>query len=36
MEEIARLEVAEDPSTAQKVRVPADYFDLAGGTSTGG
>ncbi|KAL9615095.1 MAG: hypothetical protein Q9167_000413 [Letrouitia subvulpina] len=36
MREIARKEVAMDPSTSQNLRIPADYFDLAGGTSTGG
>ncbi len=36
MREIAKIEAAADPSTTHRPRVPADYFDLAGGTSTGG
>lgn len=36
MREIARVEVALDSTTLHKARIPADYFDLAGGTSTGG
>ncbi|KAK5051392.1 hypothetical protein LTR84_003044 [Exophiala bonariae] len=36
MREIARLEIAAEPATINKIRIPADYFQLAGGTSTGG
>jgi hypothetical protein len=36
MEEITRIEVIADPGSLGRVRIPADYFDLAGGTSTGG
>lgn len=36
MDEIARLENEADPTTRGATRLPADYFDLAGGTSTGG
>jgi patatin-like phospholipase/acyl hydrolase len=38
MREITRLEIEADPSpeSRRRVRIPADYFDLAGGTSTGG
>lgn len=36
MAEVAKIEAAADPSTRNKHRIPVDYFDLAGGTSTGG
>lgn len=36
MIEVERLEIAHDPTTRQTARLPAHYFDLAGGTSTGG
>lgn len=36
MQEIATMEQAIDPSTEDRHRIPADYFDMAGGTSTGG
>ena len=36
MREIERIEIEQDPGSRHRVRIPADYFDLAGGTSTGG
>ena len=36
MREIERIEIEHDPGSRHRVRIPADYFDLAGGTSTGG
>lgn len=36
MEEITRIETTANPTSQGRIRIPADYFDLAGGTSTGG
>lgn len=36
MEKVKKIEIAKGINTSEAPRKPADYFDLAGGTSTGG
>jgi patatin-like phospholipase/acyl hydrolase len=36
IQEVNKLEVSDNPESKDRPRLPCEYFELAGGTSTGG